>query len=189
MPQSLTRSPTFRPLLRVRNTSIDGNQKIAQSLSGIKGVGRRFAQAVLRVAGYDEEMRAGNLSDKDITKLETIIQNPLQYGIPVWMVNRQKDLRTGANLHISGTDVDLLLKMDIDRMKRTRSWKGVRHHLNLKVRGQRTRTTGRSGLIVGVVRKKKGQAVQQGKKAETPAKEGKKEKKGKKEEAGEVPTE
>jgi small subunit ribosomal protein S13 len=160
----------------VRNTSIDGNQKIAQSLSGIKGVGRRFAQAVLRVAGFDEDMRAGNLSDKDIAKLENVMQNPLQFGIPVWMLNRQKDLRTGDNLHITGTDVDLLLKMDIDRMKRTRSWKGVRHHLNLKVRGQRTRTTGRSGLIVGVVRKKKGQATAQKQKGEAP-KEGKKEKK------------
>lgn len=181
MPQQITRPPTFRPLLRVRNTSIDGNKKIVSSLSGIKGVGRRFAQAVLRVAGMDEDMRAGNLSDKDITKLETIIQNPLQYGIPNWMVNRQKDLRTGDDLHISGTDVDLLLKMDVDRMKRTRSWKGVRHHLNLKCRGQRTRTTGRHGLIVGVVRKKKGQAIQAKKGEEAaPAKEVKK---GKKEKA------
>ncbi|TLX95508.1 MAG: 30S ribosomal protein S13, partial [Thaumarchaeota archaeon] len=31
-----------------------------------------------------------------------------------------------------------------------RSWKGIRHALGLKVRGQRTRTTGRKGRTVGV---------------------------------------
>ncbi|OLS16339.1 MAG: small subunit ribosomal protein S13 [Promethearchaeota archaeon CR_4] len=116
-----------------------------------------MAQAILRVSGIDEEMRAGNLSEKEVSKLEQIMGDPLKYGIPRWMVNRQKDLRTGEDRHISSTDLALVLKIDVDRMKKTRSWKGVRHHLNLKVRGQHTRTTGRSGLIIGVARKKKGQ--------------------------------
>jgi len=34
-----------------------------------------------------------------------------------------------------------------------RTWKGVRHSLGLKVRGQRTRTTGRKGRAVGVAKK------------------------------------
>ena len=38
-------------------------------------------------------------------------------------------------------------------MKRTRSYKGVRHIYGLKVRGQRTRSTGRTGGILGVSRK------------------------------------
>lgn len=160
MPQQLTRTASFRPLLRVRNTSIDGNQKIAQALSGVKGLGRRMAQAILRVTGIDEEMRAGNLSEKEVHQIEQIMADPIKYGIPRWMVNRQKDLRTGEDRHISSTDLALVLKIDIDRMKKTRSWKGVRHHLNLKVRGQHTRTTGRSGLIIGVARKKKGQQAQ-----------------------------
>ncbi len=159
-PQSLTRTASFRPLLRVRNTSIDGNQVLVQSLSGIKGLGRRMAQAILRVVGLDEQMRAGNLSEKEVAKLEQIMADPIKHGIPRWMVNRQKDLRTGEDRHISSTDLALILKIDIDRMKKTRSWKGVRHHLNLKVRGQHTRTTGRSGLVLGVARKKKGQQAQ-----------------------------
>jgi small subunit ribosomal protein S13 len=44
--------------------------------------------------------------------------------------------------------------MDVDRMKRMRSWKGIRHMYNLKVRGQHTRTTGRKGLVVGYYRAK-----------------------------------
>ncbi len=39
-------------------------------------------------------------------------------------------------------------------MKKLRSWKGIRHNLGLKVRGQRTRTTGRLGLTVGVTKGK-----------------------------------
>ncbi len=108
----------------------------------------------------DEDMRAGNLSEKDVSKLEQIMADPIKFGIPRWMVNRQKDLRTGEDRHISSTDLALVLKIDVDRMKKTRSWKGVRHHLNLKVRGQHTRTTGRSGLVLGVARKKKGQQAQ-----------------------------
>jgi small subunit ribosomal protein S13 len=38
-------------------------------------------------------------------------------------------------------------------MKDIRTWKGIRHSLGLKVRGQRTRTTGRSGKAVGVKKK------------------------------------
>jgi len=39
-------------------------------------------------------------------------------------------------------------------MKRIKSYKGVRHNSNLKVRGQRTKSTGRHGLVIGVIRKK-----------------------------------
>ncbi|GAG60554.1 unnamed protein product, partial [marine sediment metagenome] len=46
------------------------------------------------------------------------------------------------------------VKRDIERMRRLRSWKGYRHGFGLKVRGQRTRSTGRKGLVVGVIRKK-----------------------------------
>jgi small subunit ribosomal protein S13 len=47
-----------------------------------------------------------------------------------------------------------MIKNDVDRMKKTHSTKGIRHHLGLRVRGQRTRTTGRGGKTVGVQWKK-----------------------------------
>ena len=43
-------------------------------------------------------------------------------------------------------------KDDIDLMRETRSWKGERHARGLKVRGQHTKTTGRTGRSVGVSR-------------------------------------
>jgi small subunit ribosomal protein S13 len=83
--------------------------------------------------------------------------NPVKNGIPAYMVNRKKDLRTGEDKHVIGNQLDITVRRDIDRMKRIRSYKGVRHHLHLKVRGQRTKSTGRHGLVIGVMRKKRGQ--------------------------------
>ena len=135
-------------------TSVEGHRRLAFGLSQIKGVGRRLAQAIVRLSGFDPNMRVGLLTEEQIEKLETMIKDPVKYGVPTWMVNRQKDLRTGEYRHISGTDLDLIRKLDVDRMKRTRSWKGIRHMYGLKVRGQRTRTTGRHGLVVGFYRAK-----------------------------------
>lgn len=147
------KSPEYRPLLRILGTSIEGHRSLEFGLSKIKGVGRRLASAIIHVSGMDPNIRIGLLKEEDEAKLVKIIQNPVEHGIPKWMVNRQKDLRTGEYRHITGNDLELVRKMDLDRMKRTRSWKGIRHMYGLKVRGQRTRTTGRHGLVVGYMRK------------------------------------
>jgi small subunit ribosomal protein S13 len=112
---------------------------------------------VVVIAEINPDMRVGAIPEKDLNRIEEIILNPVTNGIPAWMVNRKKDLVTGENLHIIGNKLELSVKRDVDRMKRIRSYKGVRHHQGLKVRGQRTKSTGRHGLVVGVVRKKKGQ--------------------------------
>jgi small subunit ribosomal protein S13 len=49
----------------------------------------------------------------------------------------------------------LTVKSDIDLMKEIKCWRGIRHMLGLKVRGQRTRTTGRTGITVGVKKPQK----------------------------------
>jgi small subunit ribosomal protein S13 len=150
------RPKNFREKVFFRNlrSQVDGNAKVEHGLSQIRGVGRRLAQAVVKVAEIDPEMRIGILSEKDIARIEEIILKPIENGIPDWMVNRKKDLRTGENLHLIGNTLEITVKRDIDRMKRIKSYKGVRHHLGLKVRGQRTKSTGRHGLVIGVIRKK-----------------------------------
>ena len=146
------REKVFFRKLRVQ---IDGNALVEHGLTQIKGVGRRFAQAVVKIAGIDPNLRIGAIPEKDLNRLEEILLNPIENGIPNWMVNRKKDLRTGEDLHVLGSKLDLQIKQDIDRMKKMKSYKGVRHQYGLKVRGQRTKSTGRKGLVVGVVRRKK----------------------------------
>ena len=147
------KKPEFQNLLRIIGTSIEGHRKIAFGLSQIRGIGLRLADAIVRISGLDPELRIGLLTEAEQAQLVEIIRDPVAKGIPKWMVNRQKDLRTGEYRHITGNDLVLVTKMDVDRMKRVRSWKGIRHMYNLKVRGQRTRTTGRHGLVVGYLRK------------------------------------
>ncbi len=151
-----TRPSNFREkvFFRKLRSQVDGNAKIEHGLTQIRGIGRRFAQAIVRVAKIDENLRIGAIPEKDLNRIEEIIIDPITNGIPVWMVNRKKDLVTGENLHIIGNRLELSVRRDIDRMKRIRSYKGVRHHRGLKVRGQRTKSTGRHGLVVGVIRKK-----------------------------------
>jgi small subunit ribosomal protein S13 len=69
-------------------------------------------------------------------------------------VNRRKDLRDGDDKHLISNRLTITVKRDIERMKKMRSYKGIRHQLGLKVRGQRTKSTGRGGLVIGVVRSK-----------------------------------
>jgi len=147
---------TFRHIVRIAATDIDGNLNTLHGLAEIKGVGISFANAICRVLRIDPEMKIGFLTDEEISKIESVLKNPQEYGIPSWMLNRRKDYETGKDLHLTGAELIYYVKQDIEREKRIRSWRGVRHALGMKVRGQRTRTTGRTGATVGVRKKRKG---------------------------------
>jgi small subunit ribosomal protein S13 len=149
-----TNTTDFRNIVRIIGTNIDGLKKLPIGLLKIKGINNRLADAIVKVAGFDVHMSVGKLTDADVKKLEQIIKNPSQYGVPVWLLNQRKDLESGQDLHLTGPDLTLSTRTGIKRMIESRSWKGVRHSLGLKVRGQKTRTTGRKGRVVGVRRKR-----------------------------------
>ncbi len=146
-------SSEYRHIVRVSGTDIDGSKKITYGLTRIKGVGFTLANAIIRVLDLRHDARIGELSENEIRKIEDAIAEPTKYGVPGWLFNRRKDVRTGRTLHIIGSDLDLKIKEDVDLMKELKSWKGIRHSLGLKVRGQRTKTTSRMGRAVGVRKK------------------------------------
>ncbi len=150
------RPKNFREQIYFRNlrARVDGKAKVEFGLTQIRGIGPRFAQAIVKIAKINPELRIGAISEKDLNRIEEIILNPIENGIPYWMVNRKKDLRTGEDLHVIGNKLEITIKQDIDRMKKIKSYKGIRHQLHLKVRGQRTKSTGRHGLVIGVMRRK-----------------------------------
>lgn len=149
-----TKTTDFRNIVRIIGTNIDGLKKLPIGLLKIKGINNRLADAIVKVAGFNPLMFVGNLTDAEIKKLENIIKEPSKFGVPVWLLNRRKDLETGKDLHLTGPDLTLSTRTGIKLMVESRSWKGVRHSLGLKVRGQKTRTTGRKGRVVGVRRKR-----------------------------------
>lgn len=144
----------FQHILRVLNTNIDGRHKVMFALTAIKGCGRRFSNLVLKKADVDLNKRAGELSNEEIDRIVTIIQNPRQFKIPDWFLNRQKDFKDGKYSQLISNQLDGKLREDLDRMRKIRCHRGLRHFWGLRVRGQRTKTTGRRGRTVGVSKKK-----------------------------------
>merc|ERR1711892_597173 len=73
---------------------------------------------------------------------------------PDWFLNRQKDWKDGTFGQSISNGLDTKLREDLERLKKIRAHRGLRHHWLLRVRGQHTKTTGRRGRTVGVSKKK-----------------------------------
>ncbi|XP_065183847.1 small ribosomal subunit protein uS13 [Sycon ciliatum] len=144
----------FQYVLRVLNTNIDGRQKVMFALTSIKGVGRRYSNIVLKKADIDLNKRAGELSEDEVERIVAILQNPRQYKIPDWFLNRQKDIKDGKFSQIISNQLEHKLREDLERLKKIRAHRGLRHYWGVRVRGQHTKTTGRKGRTVGVAKKK-----------------------------------
>jgi small subunit ribosomal protein S13 len=146
---------SYRHIIRVVSTDLDGSLKVPHALTKIKGINIRYANILTKLAEIDPNLRLGYVPQRDIARLEELIKTSAQeLNIPPFLLNRQKDRKTGQNDHVISSQLMLVKKDDISRMQRTRSYKGIRHQLGLKVRGQRTKSSGRGGQIVGVHRKK-----------------------------------
>ena len=147
-------SEDYKYIVRVGGADVDGQESLLQGLTRIRGVGLRISKAIIKQLEMDPSQRLGYLDDAAIEKIEAIINDPVGSGFPDWYVNRPRDRMSGRMLHLTGSDLDFAHRNDIDRLRRIKSWRGTRHSLGLKVRGQHTRTTGRGGMAVGVSRKK-----------------------------------
>ncbi len=147
-------SQEYKHIVRVASADIDGQENLLQGLTKIKGVGLRISKSIINQLELDPSQRLGYITDETIAGIEQIIKDPVAAGLPDWYVNRPRDRMSGRMMHLIGSDLDFAHRNDIDRLRRIKSWRGTRHSLGLKVRGQHTRTTGRGGMAVGVSRKK-----------------------------------
>lgn len=146
------------------------------ALTKIKGVGRRYSNLVCKKADVDLNKRcviksiylscmrnltqrdfafsAGEITSEELERIVTIIQNPTQYKIPVWFLNRQRDIVDGKDSQVLANGMESKLREDLERLKKIRAHRGLRHYWGLRVRGQHSKTTGRRGRTVGVSKKK-----------------------------------
>ncbi|KAB8297293.1 hypothetical protein EYC80_002649 [Monilinia laxa] len=124
-------------------------QKVQYALTKIKGVGRRYSNLVCKKADVDLNKRAGELTSEELERIVTIIQNPTQYKIPSWFLNRQRDIVDGKDSQVLANGVDSKLRDDLERLKKIRAHRGLRHYWGLRVRGQHSKTTGRRVLEAG----------------------------------------
>merc|ERR1719295_1501523 len=140
----------FQHILRIMNTNIDGRRKSMFAITAIKGIGRRFSNVVCKKANIDLKKRAGELAEEEVERVLTVMANPRQYKIPDWFLNRQKDIKDGKYSQVMANALDNKLREDLERLKKIRAHRGLRHFWGLRVRGQHTKTTGRRGRTVGV---------------------------------------
>ncbi len=141
----------FHFIVHISNTDLDGNKKSVVALMKIKGLGKRIAEQVATLAGLDRNRKLGSYNEEKFAEIEKAIAS-ISGTFPEWMLNRQREFETGKSRHTVGLDVDLAVREDINRLKMIRSYRGIRHETGQKVRGQRTRSNGRTGLTMGVTR-------------------------------------
>ncbi|MBN2880635.1 30S ribosomal protein S13 [Candidatus Woesearchaeota archaeon] len=145
----------FRHIVRVANTDLDGNKPIFMALHKIKGVGFMFSHAICQVLNMDAGKKTGLLSEKEVEQLSSVIRTPESYKIPSWLYNRRKDVETGDDLHLSGSDLSYTTSNDIKAMMKLKTYRGVRHSFKLPSRGQNTKSNFRKSKVKNAAKRKR----------------------------------
>jgi len=123
-------------LARIAGVDLPKNKRVVIGLMYIYGIGRSSAQKILSDAGVDENIRVKDLSEDEVRKIRTIIQN---------------DYKVEGALKAE-------INMNIKRLMDINCYRGMRHYRGLPVRGQRTKTNARTRKgrkrVVGAKKKK-----------------------------------
>lgn len=147
----------LRGIVRIAGKDLHGKVLLKRALMRVTGIGNNLSVSV--AALIDKELHispnimVGELSDEQIENIDKLLFNIAQYSLPAYLLNHRTDVLDGTNKHHVMTDLMFNTAQDIEREKRAYSWKGYRHAYGQKVRGQKTRNTGRTGMAVGVLRK------------------------------------
>jgi small subunit ribosomal protein S13 len=145
----------FKHIVRVCNTDLKGEKAILYALTKIKGVNVMYANMALSISGIDKTRKTGDLSEAEVSKIDEILRSPNKYNVPTWLYNRRLDYETGEDKHLLSSDLTLEKDNDLKRMKKVKTYKGLRHQWGLTVRGQRTKSNFRRNKGKGLVAKKK----------------------------------
>jgi len=139
-------------IVRILDKDIEGGMKIYAGLTKIKGVSWSMANAVCKKLKIDKNRKIGSLTDAEIKKIIDFIKNP---EVPGFIFNRRSDFETGKERHLTGTDLELQKEFDIKRLKKIKSYRGIRHSAGLPERGQRTKSNFRKNKKKGAGNKRK----------------------------------
>ncbi len=146
----------FLYIVRVANSDLKGERRVDLALADIVGIGPRLAKMIVRILDISARERIGDLKEDQIEKIREFIEKKEYEELPVWALNHRNEPITGTDYNLVSNDLSMQIQDDINYMKKMKSYKGIRHETNHKVRGQRTRSNGRRGLSMGVTRKREG---------------------------------
>ena len=139
----------LRYFVRIGQTDLDGTKSVERSLTDLNGIGRRTARIIAEKADVDRTATFGALEDEQIDRVVETVDG-YEEEVPAWMTNHRSDFFDGETTHKVGNDLSITRRQDINRMKMIDSYRGVRHKRGQKVRGQRTKSTGRTEGTIGV---------------------------------------
>ena len=117
---------------RIAGVNIPDDKRIEIALTYIYGIGRSSSRQILAQANLSLDMRAGKLNAQELNALRTFIEEK----------------------HKVEGELRREVQMNIKRLRDINSYRGIRHAKGLPVRGQQTRTNGRT--VRGNVRRTMG---------------------------------
>jgi small subunit ribosomal protein S13 len=139
-------------IVRILSKDIEGNMSIYAGLTKIKGISWGMSNAICKSLKIDKKRKIGSITPEEMTKMLEFIKSPK---IPNYLKNRRQDFETGEDKHLVSSDLELRKEFDIKRLKKIRSYRGLRHLVGLPLRGQRTKGHFRKNRSRGVGIKKK----------------------------------
>jgi small subunit ribosomal protein S13 len=109
-------------MARIAGVDLPPNKRIEIALTYIYGIGRSQAASILTAAGVSFDVKVRELNDDEINHIRKVIEE---------------------NYRVEG-DLRKEVTMNIKRLMEIGSYRGLRHRRGLPVRGQRTKTNGRT---------------------------------------------
>ena len=143
-PEETKEKPEEKPkqeyfsIIRILQTDIPGNKKVLVGLTYIKGVSWGISNALCKILKLDPEKKISDLDKKEIKEIEDFLKN--SQILPKFLKNRRNDFETGEDSHLVGAELDMKKEFDIRRLKKIRSYRGLRHAFGHPTRGQKTRS-------------------------------------------------
>merc|ERR1712232_925343 len=88
---------------------------VMYALTAIRGIGRRISNIICKKCDIDLNKRAGELTTDEVNKIVAVISNPLQFKIPSYLLNRQRDTKDGKTCQKYANFLDQALREDLER--------------------------------------------------------------------------
>src|SRR3989304_5681321 len=134
-------------LIRILSKDIPGKLGVYAGLTKIRGISWSMANSICRALNLDKRRKIGSLTKEETDKINEHIK---EMNMSPYLANRKSDLVAGDNRHLTGTALELQKDFDIGRIKKIKSYRGLRHSAGQPTRGQRTRSHFRKNKKRGV---------------------------------------
>ena len=109
-------------MARIAGVNLPTQKRLEIGLTYIYGIGKSTSQKIIRELDLNPEQKVRDLTDEEVTKLRNYIDSDVEV---------EGDLRRDRG-------------QAIKRLQEIGAYRGVRHRRGLPVRGQRTKTNGRT---------------------------------------------